>query len=176
MVSTDWHLRQEWLGPLNGITWRELRNYKSSNIYILVLALTSSLRFIVIYETPYVCYLYLHSILTFPIIITGFPGGASGKEPTCHCRRQKGQGSIPVLGRSPGGGCGNPLQYSCLENRMDRGAWRATVHGVKRVRQDLGHTHTSLLLVKSKILLLLLFLIFNLTWESREKNWESLHM
>ena len=39
-------------------------------------------------------------------------------------------GSIPGLGRSPGGGHGNPLQYSCLENPMDRGAWQATVHGV----------------------------------------------
>ena len=41
-------------------------------------------------------------------------------------------GSIPGLGRSPGEGNGNPLQYSCLENRMDRGAWRATVHGVAK--------------------------------------------
>ena len=39
-------------------------------------------------------------------------------------------GSIPGSGRSPGGGHGGPLQYSCLENPMDRGAWRATVHGV----------------------------------------------
>ena len=39
-------------------------------------------------------------------------------------------GSIPGLGRSPGGGQGNPLQYSCLENPMDRGAQQATVHGV----------------------------------------------
>ena len=39
-------------------------------------------------------------------------------------------GSIPGLGRSPGGGNGNPLQYSCLENPMDRGAWQATVHRV----------------------------------------------
>ena len=38
--------------------------------------------------------------------------------------------SIPGLGRSPGGGHGNPVQYSCLENSIDRGAWRATVHGV----------------------------------------------
>ena len=45
-------------------------------------------------------------------------------------------GSIPGLGRSPGGGRGNPLQYSCLENPMDRGAWWATVHGVARVRHD----------------------------------------
>ena len=39
-------------------------------------------------------------------------------------------GSIPESGGSPGGGAGSPLQYSCLENLMDRGAWRATVHGV----------------------------------------------
>ena len=41
-------------------------------------------------------------------------------------------GSIPGLGRSPGGGNGNPLQYSCLENPMDRGAWQATVHGIAK--------------------------------------------
>ena len=47
--------------------------------------------------------------------------------------------SIPGLGRSPGVGNGNPLQYSCLENYMDRGAWQATVHGVtKRVGHDLA--------------------------------------
>ena len=44
----------------------------------------------------------------------------------------------PGLGRSPGGGHGNPLQYSCLENPMDRGAWQTTVHGVKRVGHDLA--------------------------------------
>ena len=42
------------------------------------------------------------------------------------------EGSIPGSGRSPGGGNGNPLQYSCLENAMDRGAWQATVHGVAK--------------------------------------------
>ena len=41
-------------------------------------------------------------------------------------------GSIPGLGRSPGGGHGNPLQYSCLKNPMDRGAWWAMVHGVSQ--------------------------------------------
>ena len=41
-------------------------------------------------------------------------------------------GSIPVSGRSPGGGNGNPLQYSCLQNPMDRGAWQATVHVVAK--------------------------------------------
>ena len=51
-------------------------------------------------------------------------------------------GSIPRSGRSPGGGHGNPLQYSCLENPIDRGAWRATVHGVTESQTRLStHTH-----------------------------------
>ena len=41
-------------------------------------------------------------------------------------------GSIPVLGRYPGGGCGNPLQYSCLEDPVDRGAWWFIVHGCRK--------------------------------------------
>ena len=52
-------------------------------------------------------------------------------------------GSIPGSGRSPGEGNGSPLQYSCLENPMDRGAWRATVHGVARVGHDLATKTTS---------------------------------
>ena len=47
-------------------------------------------------------------------------------------------GSIPGLGRSPGGGHANPLQYSCLENLMDRGAWRTTVHGVTKSQTQLS--------------------------------------
>ena len=59
----------------------------------------------------------------------GFPGGAVVKESTS----QAGDvGLIPEWGRSPGEGNGNPLQYSCLENAMDRGAWRATVHRVTK--------------------------------------------
>ena len=51
-------------------------------------------------------------------------------------------GSIPAWGRSPGGGNGNPLQYSCLENSMDRGAWRATVHGATKSQTQLrGWAH-----------------------------------
>ena len=57
----------------------------------------------------------------------GFPDGASGKEPACNAGDIRDVGSIPGSGRSPGGGHGNPLQYSCLENPMQRGAWRATV-------------------------------------------------
>ena len=62
----------------------------------------------------------------------GFPGGASGKEPTCHCRRLRDPSLIPGPGRSPGGGNGNPIQYFCLENPMDRGAWKATIHEVTK--------------------------------------------
>ena len=67
-------------------------------------------------------------------ISLGFSCGSAGKESTCHVGDL---GLIPGLGRSPGEGNGNPLQYSCLENPMDKGAWQATVHGVARVRYDL---------------------------------------
>ena len=59
-----------------------------------------------------------------------FPGGASGKEPACQRRTIGDAGSVPGSGRSPGGGHGNPLQYSCLKNPMDRGAWRFIVYRV----------------------------------------------
>ena len=53
-----------------------------------------------------------------------------GKESACNAGVSGDAGSIPVLGRSPEAGHGNPLQCSCLENAMDTGAWRATVHEV----------------------------------------------
>ena len=55
----------------------------------------------------------------------GFPGGSYGKESSCNAGDSD---SVPGPGRSPGGGHSNPLQDSCLENPMDGGAWRATVH------------------------------------------------
>ena len=54
------------------------------------------------------------------------------KNPPANAGDVRDVGSIPGLGRSPGAGRGNPLQYSCLENPMDRGAWWATVHGVTK--------------------------------------------
>ena len=60
----------------------------------------------------------------------GFPGGPVVKNPPANAGDIRDPGSIPRMGRSSRGGHGNPLQYSCLENTMDRGAWRATVHGV----------------------------------------------
>ena len=65
----------------------------------------------------------------------GFPHSSVGKESACTAGDPV---SIPGLGKSPGEGNGNLLQYSCLENPTDRGAWQATVHGVARVRHDLG--------------------------------------
>jgi len=58
-----------------------------------------------------------------------FPGGSDGKESACNVGDL---GSIPGLESSPGEGNGYPLQYSCLGNSMDRGAWRATVHGATK--------------------------------------------
>ena len=59
----------------------------------------------------------------------GFPGGSAVKNPSANAGDL---GLIPGSGRYPGGGYGNLLQYSCLENPMDRGGWRATVHRVTK--------------------------------------------
>ena len=67
----------------------------------------------------------------------GFPGGSVGKEPACNAGDTGGMGSIPRLGRSFGGGHGNSLQYSCLENPTDRGAWWDTVQRVTKSQTQL---------------------------------------
>ena len=71
-------------------------------------------------------------ILYIRYIYRGFPGGLDSKEFACN------KGDLPGLGRSPGEGNGNLLQYSSLENPMDRGAWRATVHGVAKSQTHLS--------------------------------------
>ena len=72
----------------------------------------------------------------------GFPSGASGKESANQCNAEdtRDASSIPESGRSPGEESGNLLQYSCLENSMDGGAWWATVHGVTKSQTGLS-TH-----------------------------------
>ena len=66
----------------------------------------------------------------------GFPHGSDGKESACNAGDL---GTIPGSGRSPGGGHGNPLQYSCLENPMDRGAWQTTAHRVTKSQTGLSN-------------------------------------
>ena len=72
---------------------------------------------------------------TNSFIIEGFPGGSDSKEYACNAGDLS---SIPGLGRSPGEGNGNPLQYCCLENSMDRGLWWTTVHGVTKSQTQLS--------------------------------------
>ena len=69
----------------------------------------------------------------------GFPGGSEGKASACN---EGDPGSIPGSRRSPGEGNGNPLQYSCPENPMGRGAWQATVHGVTKSQTQLSDLST----------------------------------
>ena len=69
--------------------------------------------------------------------IMGFPGGSDSKESACNAEDP---GLISGSERFPGGGNGSPLQYSCLENSMDRGAWQATVHGVENDYATNAHT------------------------------------
>ena len=76
-------------------------------------------------HSPSICIIDLEFLI--------FPGGSDGKESAYSAGDLD---SIPGSGRSPGEGNSNPLQYSCLDNSMDRGAWRATVHGVTRVRHN----------------------------------------
>ena len=71
------------------------------------------------------------------IQLGGFPGGSVIKNPPVNAGDK---GSVPGSERSPGGGNDNPLQYSCLENPMDREAWRARVHGVGRLSKGLKST------------------------------------
>ena len=83
---------------------------------------------------------FLHAFWVTPSASEDFPRGSDSKESACNAGDQ---GSIPGLGRSPGGGHGNPLQYSCLENPMDRGAWWATVHRVTRSQTQLKQRSNS---------------------------------
>ena len=69
----------------------------------------------------------------------GFPGGAVAKNLPANAGATGYAGLIPVWGRSPGEGNGNPLEYPCLENSMDRGIWLATVHGVAKSRTRLSN-------------------------------------
>ena len=84
-------------------------------------------------------YIHTHTYIIYICMPTyDFPGGSDGKESACNAGNP---GSIPGSGRFPGEGNGNPLQYSCLENFMGRGAWWTTVHGVSKSRTQLSDWH-----------------------------------
>ena len=97
-------------------------------------------------------YIYIYIYTHTHTHTYGLPQWLSGKESACNAGDSGEAVSIPGLGRFPGGGHGNPLQYSCLENPMDRGAWCATVHRVVKSwtllkwlsthTQTHTHTHT----------------------------------
>ena len=72
-----------------------------------------------------------------PRLRYGLPGGSDGKESASAGDMD----SIPGSGTSPGEGNGNPLQYFCLENSMDRGAWQATVYGIAKSQTQLSDEH-----------------------------------
>ena len=87
----------------------------------------------------------------------GFPGGSDDKESACNA----GDASlIPGLGRSPGEGNGNPLQYAWLENSMDRGGWCAEVHGVAKSWTQLSDFHFNFLLLDTSIIFKLIKTIY----------------
>ena len=75
----------------------------------------------------------------FTNTLQGFPGGTVVKNPPANAGDARDAGSIPGSGRFPESGNGNLLQYSGLENHMDRGAWQATVHGVAKSRTQLSN-------------------------------------
>ena len=83
------------------------------------------------------CFLYPPKLCRTPAGHTSVDG-SDGKDSACNVRDL---GLNPGLGKSPGEGNGNPLQYSCLENPMDRGAWWATVHGVAKTRTQWSNSH-----------------------------------
>ena len=99
---------------------------------------------------------YLFSSSQMVHFLKDFPGGSDSKASVYNVGDL---GLIPGPGRSPGEGNGNPLQYCCLENPMDRGAWQATVHGVAKSRTRLSdftslHTLTSVFIISVPLITL----------------------
>ena len=96
-----------------------------------IIGLTFSFNYYFLYELK----ILTNVLLSYNINYEGFPGGSEVKASACNAGDL---GSIPGSERSPGEGNGNPLQYSCLENPMEGGAWWATVHRVAKSRTRLS--------------------------------------
>ena len=94
------------------------------------------------FQPGFLSSLEIFDVNTWILVFKGFPAGAGGfpggSEVKASASNVGDPGSIPGSGRSPGEGNGNPLQYSCLENPMDRGSWQATVHRVAKSRTRLS--------------------------------------
>ena len=124
------------------------RIIKQTPVYLSLRFIALSPTFaLLIFLSPKVCMcIYMHTYMSFP-------GGVSGKESACKAGDLGDVDLIPGWGRSPGGGHGSPLQYSCLEDSTQKGAWQATVRGVQRVRHNLTNerTHTLMLAVTSVV-------------------------
>ena len=104
----------------------------------------------------------------------GFSCGSDGKESACN---EGDPGSISGLGKSPGEGTGNPLQCSCLEKSMNRGAWRATVHGIAESDMTVWLTHCSkvwnLQVNLGTMITVNVYCLFLMLWNSRLKKKEK---
>ena len=99
------------------------------------------------WRTKHVLFIYL---FLQPCYCYGFPVALLVKNPSANTGDRRDSGSIPGLGRSPGVGNGNPTWYSCLENPMDRGAWRATVHGSAKTQTRTSNSaHTDRIKISS---------------------------
>jgi len=94
--------------------------------------LGKSLSFIFFLSLPFS--FLLPFLPSFPELLKGFPDGSVVKNLPASAGHTRDKDSVPGSGRPPGEGNGNPLQYSCLGNPMDRGAWWATVHGVTEIQ------------------------------------------
>ena len=121
----------------------QVHNTKLSTTVTIPYYRSSALGFIILcfvyhpFAFPYkfkTCMCFVKILFGFTFCQWSYSGSSDGKESACNAEDQ---GLIPGSGRSPGGGNGNPLQYSCLENFMDRGARQATVHGVTKSQTQL---------------------------------------
>ena len=116
------------------------------------------LKFLLRFLLWLVCYLeacclismFLRIFTVIFVLYLGLPGDACSKEPICQCRRCKRHRFNPWLGRSPGVRNGNMLQYSCLGNSTDSGAWWATVHGARKSWMRLSAITSILILLWSE--------------------------
>ena len=143
------------------------------NFHIYIYFLRTHLNYLYFYSFFKNCYwMHLENQLFFffeSIFHIGLAWWLSGKEFTCHCRRHR----FDPWGRiSPGEENGNPLQYSCLGNSMERGAWQATVHGVTKLL-GLSNNSFSYYLFVTLCLWTILFYLFVISVFRQFYSWEK---